>query len=69
MKVIASSIRQGKRLDTVYHMINLIFAKQYTSSTLPDIYNDDAEFYIATPHNVPLGACCQAGTRTRQRPA
>lgn len=53
MKFIASSIYQGKRLDTVYHLLNLAFSKYHTTSTLPDKAIND-EFYIATPPNVPL---------------
>lgn len=53
MKVIASSICQGKRLDTVYHLLNLPFAKYHTTSTLPDKSINDG-FHIATPPSVPL---------------
>ena len=53
MKFIASSIHQGKRMDTVYHLLNLAFSKYHTTSTLPDKAIDD-EFHIATPPNVPL---------------
>nr|DAS99929.1 MAG TPA: hypothetical protein [Caudoviricetes sp.] len=53
MKFIASSICQGKRLDTVYHLLNLAFSKYHTTSTLPDKAIDD-KFHIATPPNVPL---------------
>lgn len=53
MKFIASSICQGKRLDTVYHLLNLTFANFNTKSSLPKKVTDTEQLAIATPPNIP----------------